>query len=394
MDGKCGSSLDEEITNAIKIMRSNSSFITTRTKDKKPSLEEIYNFIKDKLQIISEDQFLESFHRLEDNGIIYKREGNKYYFVNDESKILDDDVIVENEQDTNSSASYLDDKNIIEMIKGNMTQERNHNREYINFLKNEIEFYKSELRSKNIIITTLLASNVKVNVVKTSQCYQDDQSKYEISSQTTNDQHNPDNEFANDLRFNKLNSKGIDDKNKHDRNIIAEQRKTKEAKNIPTIEVIGDSHLNAINPRGLSNKNNVIVRNHPGSTTEDLTSFIVPTIKKKRDAIIIHCGANDLTNDTNTIPNLQTIVNRIKSKSANTKIAISSVFIRKDKKDIEQKVKGLNIKLKSFCEENLIDYLCNDNVDETCLGVKKLHLSKKGSAIFAQNLINYMKKLY
>ena len=52
-------------------------------------------------------------------------------------------------------------------------------------------------------------------------------------------------------------------------------------------------------------------------------SYIVPTIKKKRDAIIIHCGANDLTNDKNTIQNLPSIVNKIKSKSSCTKIAVS-----------------------------------------------------------------------
>ena len=99
-------------------------------------------------------------------------------------------------------------------------------------------------------------------------------------------------------------------------------------------------------------------------------SYIVPTIKMKRDAIIIHCGANDLTNDKNTIQNLQSIVNKIKSKSSCTKIAVSSVLIRNDKNGIEHKVKGLNEKLKSFCEENLIDHLSNDNIDESCLGIK------------------------
>ena len=32
-----------------------------------------------------------------------------------------------------------------------------------------------------------------------------------------------------------------------------------EKNNIPNIEIIGDSHLNAINPKGLSKHNNVIV---------------------------------------------------------------------------------------------------------------------------------------
>ena len=61
---------------------------------------------------------------------------------------------------------------------------------------------------------------------------------------------------------------------------------------------------------------------------------------------------------------------------------------------MEIKVRDLNAKLKSFCDEMLIDYISHENIDELCLGIKKPHLSKKGSSIFARNLIDYMKKLY
>ena len=163
---------------------------------------------------------------------------------------------------------------------------------------------------------------------------------------------------------------------------------------MPNIEVIGDSHLSAINPKGLSNKNNVVVRNHPGSTTEDIKSHIIPSLKKNRDLIIIHTGTNDITNKVETILNLQSIVNTIKKKSANTKICISSLFVRKDKKGIEIKVSELNRQLKTFCEENLIHFLSNENIDESCLGRGKLLLNRKGSKLFALNLISFMKPFY
>ena len=127
-------------------------------------MEEIYNVITDKLQIISEDQYLDSMHRLGKNGVIYKREGKKYYFVNDES-----DTNIENDQCYTSRAGYTNDRDIIEMIKEKMALEKVRNNEYINFLKNEIEFYKSELLHKNIIITTLLKSSEKVSFVETRQ---------------------------------------------------------------------------------------------------------------------------------------------------------------------------------------------------------------------------------
>ena len=167
-----------------------------------------------------------------------------------------------------------------------------------------------------------------------------------------------------------------------------------ECKTLPNIEIIGDSHLNAIDEKGLSRKRNVKVHNHSGATTKDIKSHIIPSLDKNRDVIIIHSGCNDLTNKIDTIENLQVIVNRIKAKSAHTKIAISSVFERTDINGMEHKVRDLNLQLKSFCDENLIDYLSHNNIDATCLGRQKLHLNKKGTRIFARNLIDYMKQFY
>ena len=89
---------------------------------------------------------------------------------------------------------------------------------------------------------------------------------------------------------------------------------------------------------------NVSVRNHPGSNTEDLKSYIIPTIKNGKDIIVIHSGCNDLPCGIDTIQNLQSIINQVRKKSVHTKIAISSILIRKDKKDMEIKVKDLNAK--------------------------------------------------
>ena len=57
-----------------------------------------------------------------------------------------------------------------------------------------------------------------------------------LPSQITNDQHNYDNESVNDVPFN-------GDKNKHDQDVLTKESKTKKHKNIPTNEVIGDSHF-------------------------------------------------------------------------------------------------------------------------------------------------------
>ena len=86
--------------------------------------------------------------------------------------------------------------------------------------------------------------------------------------------------------------------------------------------------------------------------------------------------------------NLQTIINRVKKKSSHSKLVVSSLLLRKDKPGIDLEVTKLNEKLKALCEENVITFMCNDNIDDSCLGRGKLHPNEKGKAYLAMNLVN------
>ena len=160
---------------------------------------------------------------------------------------------------------------------------------------------------------------------------------------------------------------------------------------IHSVAIIGDSMLNNIEGNGISNKGNVKVLPIPGATSYDMKDHVNPIINRKPDILILHVGSNDLTKNADTIPNLQSIVDRCKKKSAYTKIAISSLITRKDIRNGETEVIKLNDKLKAFCVDNLTDFIDNDNIDESCLGKKGLHPNKKGKSYIANNFINYLK---
>lgn len=157
--------------------------------------------------------------------------------------------------------------------------------------------------------------------------------------------------------------------------------------------ILGDSLLNNIEGKGISKHGNVKVLSFPGATSDDLKHHIIPTINSKPDIIIMHIGSNDLTKGGDTTTNIQTIINKVKKSSAHSKIVISSLLIRKDKNGIENQVNELNEKLKKICDENLIDYIDNSNIDESCLGLKKLHPNKKGKSFLANNFIRYLSTL-
>ena len=144
---------------------------------------------------------------------------------------------------------------------------------------------------------------------------------------------------------------------------------------------------------GISGSRKVKIRRYPGCTSNDLVHHAIPSINKNHDVIICHVGTNDLTNEKDTITNLTSIVNRIKRKCPLTTIAISSVITRKDKKELENRAAILNKELMHFCDDNIIDFIPNENIDETCLGIRKLHLNRKGNSYLAVNFIEYLKSL-
>ena len=67
--------------------------------------------------------------------------------------------------------------------------------------------------------------------------------------------------------------------------------------------------------------------------------------------------------------------------------------MRHVQKKMEEKVLQLNSDIKKLCEENLIDYICNKNIDNSCLGKGKLHPNKKGKAYLAKTFISYINGL-
>ena len=255
--------------------------------------------------------------------------------------------------------SLTEEKSNLEHENNLLTSQLKHAHEENSRMKKDISFFKNEISCKNEII--------KVVIEKITPYHEEN-----------------------------VNQK--QSRKKHDRDISIPKQTTetenkKNKQNTLKVEIIGDSMLNGLNDKGLCKNGNVITRKYPGCSTKDLIHHAIPTIEKKPEVIICHCGTNDITNKIDTIANYQTIINKIKKTSPHTKIAISSVITRKDKPNYDAKVTELNNKLKKFCDENLVDYISHENIEETCLSFKKLHLNKKGNSFLAKNLINYVNSI-
>ena len=157
-----------------------------------------------------------------------------------------------------------------------------------------------------------------------------------------------------------------------------------------SVVIIGDSIINGIEPKGLSKGNSVKVTAHPGASSRDIVDHIRPVARQKPDIVIIHCGTNDLKGEINTSENLEAAIKHLKETSPHTKISISSLVTRKDKVTFDIKVNDTNEKLEQLCKKEKVDLICNNNIDQSCLSSKQLHLNRKGSSYLANNFIKYI----
>ena len=63
---------------------------------------------------------------------------------------------------------------------------------------------------------------------------------------------------------------------------------------------------------------------------------------------------------------------------------------RFDQPGHDKKIAACNNVLKGLCARNNLQYIDNSNIDESCLGIKKLHLNRKGMSYLANNLKHFI----
>ena len=165
------------------------------------------------------------------------------------------------------------------------------------------------------------------------------------------------------------------------------QQQEKERKRV---YVLGDSIINGIEEKGLSRNHIVKVRKYPGDNTEDMIDHVKPIIRKKPDLIIVHFGTNDITAEKDTDKNTQKVIDMVKAESPDTEIAVSLCTVRKDKQGFAKKVDSHNAILREVATRNNVYLIDNKNIDDTGLGMKKLHLNRKGTSFLANNFKNFI----
>ena len=157
-----------------------------------------------------------------------------------------------------------------------------------------------------------------------------------------------------------------------------------------TVLIIGDSIIGGILEDKLS-RYKVKVRSNPGACIDDIYDYIAPLLRKKPTYIILHVGSNDAISKSSR--NIYTEITNLRSYIEDcfpeTKVVVSCPVLRTDNQKANRTLQEVDSKLKG----SNFDLVLNDNITDTHLGKKGLHLNDKGSGRLAVNFINHIKRL-
>ena len=120
----------------------------------------------------------------------------------------------------------------------------------------------------------------------------------------------------------------------------------------------------------------------PGARVRCMQDYVRLTIRENPDHIILHVGTNGLTTNIPTEKVTESIINLASSLRSNSfNVAISSITVRNDR--YRKKVAQVNRHLKTLCSERNFELISHENIiTEKQLNRSKLHLNKRGTAIF------------
>ena len=143
----------------------------------------------------------------------------------------------------------------------------------------------------------------------------------------------------------------------------------------------------------LSDENNKVVTRHfSRATTDDMKSYIQTTISSNPEFTVLHCGTNDLQQNTGAVEiGQKTLELTASCKLESNNILISEIVPPRDK--LSAKATQVNSFLKNECGKRNICFINNYNVNPKYHCKQGgIHLNKSGTSRLIENLIFALSK--
>lgn len=153
-----------------------------------------------------------------------------------------------------------------------------------------------------------------------------------------------------------------------------------------TTVILGDSIIQNLQGYKLGKEINqrVVVKSFSGATTQDMKSYIQPTIDNAPDRICLHIGTNDLKSKApNDIANAIVDLAKTIQSTCGAEVVLSELTTRKDAH--KESVKSVNKLLIKYSKQHHWSLVRHSNISEKVLNRGGLHLTKQGNELLYKN---------
>ena len=125
-----------------------------------------------------------------------------------------------------------------------------------------------------------------------------------------------------------------------------------------------------------------------------MNHYVKPSLERKPDFMILHCGTNDLRNNNKTANELADDILALaidcNSENPDMIVAVSGIIPRNDK--LKDKALNVNSILKRLCNARNIGYVDHSHINpEAHLAADKIHPNKKGTSLLVRNFIQFIR---
>lgn len=366
-----------------------------REKKQRPSAEAIYEKVNGDNADLDDDIFIEEFKNLEKRHIIVNNKPKDDYGSYNVcyNKLIDGYQIQ------------------FELLKN----EKINNDKIIQILQDQLEYMKTEIKEKNLVIERILLKENKVNIetekseiIKCSTV--EKKAKLDNSLLETFESKEQEREIIQNNLYDQLTKVRIEKhqkymKEKHpsqpinnvnDKDPEQAQEEKEELKinkgqwKDNMVLIAGDSTLCGLMEKRMGN--NIRVRSFPGARIKDMYYYLTPLIAKRPTYIILHVSTNDAADKSSAdeiLNDLLQLKQFIEKSLPDSTLIISYPLIRTDRIGPKRTIFDLREKL------NMLNINCimHENLTEEHLGKGGLHLNAKGLGRLATNYISFIRQL-
>ena len=201
----------------------------------------------------------------------------------------------------------------------------------------------------------------------------------------------------NDKKSDKT-SKDLSKRNSNSSRKISSKKEMKDKnfrKSRDVTVILGDSIIKDVKGWELTDDSNkVVVKSFRGSTTSQMKRHVKPTNEENPKNIILHCGTNDINDESDPQNIAEEIVELAKSisKDCNSNVTVTGIAPRYGK--LNEKVRFVNRLLQIYCRNMDMRYVGHGNINPIKhLNRSGLYLNYLGTPILTVNFLNVLNSL-